>query len=188
MHYLFTCTNYFIFCLQVGVYGNLEVLIYPAGWVWRFWVCISSPVGSLWVQMSKFREEGMKPISALILRRDVQPILFHQQYPSYVYSIISIQRRRGVPFPLLCISLPSACSSKAGSNLGLRSPTVEGNSLPQKCSKPELSRTPAVGSGNPLQYSCLENPMDREAWQGYSPRNCKESATTERLSTCIQLI
>ena len=25
------------------------------------------------------------------------------------------------------------------------------------------------GSGNPLQYSCLGNPMDREAWQGYSP-------------------
>ena len=22
-----------------------------------------------------------------------------------------------------------------------------------------------VGNGNPLQYSCLENPMDREAWQ-----------------------
>ena len=25
------------------------------------------------------------------------------------------------------------------------------------------------GNGTPLQYSCLENPMDREAWQGYSP-------------------
>lgn len=132
MHCLFTCTNYFIFCLQVGIYGNLEVLIYPAGWVWRFWVCTSSPVGSLWVLMSKFRKEGMKPISALILRRGVQPILFHQQSPSYVYSIISTQRRMGVPFPLLCIFLPSACSSKGGSNLGLQSPTVEGNSTASK--------------------------------------------------------
>ena len=26
-------------------------------------------------------------------------------------------------------------------------------------------RSPGGGSGNPLQYSCLENPMDREAWQ-----------------------
>ena len=26
-------------------------------------------------------------------------------------------------------------------------------------------RSPAVGNGNPLQYSCLENPMDRGAWQ-----------------------
>ena len=29
---------------------------------------------------------------------------------------------------------------------------------------PGLERFPAEGNGNPLQYSCLENPMDREAW------------------------
>ena len=27
-----------------------------------------------------------------------------------------------------------------------------------------LGRSPGGGHGNPLQYSCLENPMDREAW------------------------
>ena len=27
-----------------------------------------------------------------------------------------------------------------------------------------LRRFPGEGNGNPLQYSCLENPMDREAW------------------------
>ena len=26
-------------------------------------------------------------------------------------------------------------------------------------------RSPGIGNGNPLQYSCLENPMDRGAWQ-----------------------
>ena len=30
---------------------------------------------------------------------------------------------------------------------------------------PRLGKSPGVGSGNPLQYSCLKNPMDREAWQ-----------------------
>ena len=30
---------------------------------------------------------------------------------------------------------------------------------------PGLGRSPGEGSGNPLQYSCLENPMDREAQQ-----------------------
>ena len=30
---------------------------------------------------------------------------------------------------------------------------------------PELGRFPGKGNGNSLQYSCLENPMDREAWQ-----------------------
>ena len=29
---------------------------------------------------------------------------------------------------------------------------------------PGLGRSPGEGNGNPLQCSCLENPMDREAW------------------------
>ena len=30
---------------------------------------------------------------------------------------------------------------------------------------PGSERRPGEGNGNPLQYSCLENPMDRGAWQ-----------------------
>ena len=30
---------------------------------------------------------------------------------------------------------------------------------------PGSGRSPGEGNGNPLQYSCLENPMDREAWR-----------------------
>ena len=30
---------------------------------------------------------------------------------------------------------------------------------------PGLGRYPGGGNGNPLQYSCLENPMDRGAWR-----------------------
>ena len=30
---------------------------------------------------------------------------------------------------------------------------------------PGLGISPVEGNGNPLQYSCLENPMDRGAWQ-----------------------
>ena len=29
---------------------------------------------------------------------------------------------------------------------------------------PGSERSPGGGHGNPFQYSCLENPMDREAW------------------------
>ena len=32
-------------------------------------------------------------------------------------------------------------------------------------STPGLGRSPGGGSGNPFQYSCLENPMNRGAWQ-----------------------
>ena len=38
---------------------------------------------------------------------------------------------------------------------------------------------PGEGNGNPLQYSCLENPMDGGTWLGYSPWGRKES---DRLS------
>ena len=31
-------------------------------------------------------------------------------------------------------------------------------------SVPGLGRSPGVGNGTPLQYSCLGNPMDRGAW------------------------
>ena len=45
---------------------------------------------------------------------------------------------------------------------------------------PGLGRSPGEGNGNPLQYSCLENPMDGGIWLGYSPWGRKESDTTER--------
>ena len=45
---------------------------------------------------------------------------------------------------------------------------------------PGSGRFPEGGNGNPLQYSCLENPMDRQAYLvGYSPWSCKELDTTE---------
>ena len=49
---------------------------------------------------------------------------------------------------------------------------------------PGSRRSPGGGHGNPLQYSCLEDPMDRGAWR--SPWGPPESDRTERLSTPIQ--
>ena len=43
---------------------------------------------------------------------------------------------------------------------------------------PGLGRSPGRGHGNPLQYSCLENTMDRGAWW-------VQSDTTEKLSTFL---
>ena len=44
-------------------------------------------------------------------------------------------------------------------------------------STPGLGRSLGGGHGNPLQYSCLENPMDRGAW--WATKGCKELDTTE---------
>ena len=48
---------------------------------------------------------------------------------------------------------------------------------------PGSGRSPGGGNGNPLQYSCLDNPKDRGAWWATVQMVAKESATTERLST-----
>ena len=44
---------------------------------------------------------------------------------------------------------------------------------------PGLARSPGEGNGNPLQYSCLENPMDRGAWRAIVNGVSKESDTME---------
>ena len=43
---------------------------------------------------------------------------------------------------------------------------------------PWVVKIPGEGNGNPFQYSCLENSMDRGA-MGYSPWGCTELDTTE---------
>ena len=44
---------------------------------------------------------------------------------------------------------------------------------------PELGRSPGGGCGNPLQYSCLENPHGQRSLAGYSPWGHKELDTTQ---------
>ena len=59
--------------------------------------------------------------------------------------------------------------------MGLMSATSQGSAVVKNLpaseedardmgSTPELGRSSGVGNGNPFQYSCLENSMDREAW------------------------
>ena len=50
---------------------------------------------------------------------------------------------------------------------------------------PALGRSPGGGHGNPLQYSCLENSMDRGAWWAAVPGGRKKSDTNEWLSLLL---
>ena len=47
---------------------------------------------------------------------------------------------------------------------------------------PESKRSPGEGNGSPLQYSCLENPMDRGAWWATVHGITEELDTTYRVN------
>ena len=49
-------------------------------------------------------------------------------------------------------------------------------------SVPVLGRTPGEGNGNPLQCSCLENPINRGAWWAIVLGITKNGTRTERLT------
>ena len=64
--------------------------------------------------------------------------------------------------------------------LAIKNPPAMWETQGDPCSIPGSGRSPGGGQGNPVQYSCLENPMDGGAWQAtYSPWGCEESDTTE---------
>ena len=52
---------------------------------------------------------------------------------------------------------------------------------------PRSGRTPGVGSGNPLQYSCLENSMDRGVWR-FTDHGVAKSQTQRTTHTCTMTI
>ena len=48
--------------------------------------------------------------------------------------------------------------------LVIKNPPAKAIDLKNVVSSLRSGRSPGEGNGNPLQYSCLENPMDRGAW------------------------
>ena len=55
---------------------------------------------------------------------------------------------------------------------------------------PRLGKSPGGGHGNPLQYSCLENPHGQRSLVGYSPWGHKQSRTyvyREKETYCKEL-
>ena len=47
---------------------------------------------------------------------------------------------------------------------------------------PGLGKSPGIGNGNPLQYSCLEDPMDRGIWQATVHRVAQSQIQLKQLS------
>ena len=67
--------------------------------------------------------------------------------------------------------------------LVVRNPPANAGDLKDTGLIPGSGRFPGGGRGNPLQYSCLENPYGQRSLAGCSPWACKELDMTEQLST-----
>ena len=75
------------------------------------------------------------------------------------------------------VSLLCTGKGAVGGTVGKKLPTNAGDAR-QVGSTPGSGRTPGGGNGNPLQCSCLENPIDGGAQQA-TVHEVTESATTE---------
>ena len=62
--------------------------------------------------------------------------------------------------------------------LGVKNPPDNAGDIRDTGSFPASGRSPGGGHGNQLQFSCLENPMDRGSWWSIV-LSCEESDTTE---------
>ena len=67
--------------------------------------------------------------------------------------------------------------------LGVKNLAAKAGNIRDMGSIPGLGRSPGEGNGNPLQYSCLENPMDRGAWWVTVHRATKSQTQLKWLST-----
>ena len=65
----------------------------------------------------------------------------------------------------------------------VKNPPASAGDIRDVGSFPESGRSPGGGHGNPLQYSCLENPMDRRAWWATVHRVAQSHTQLKRLST-----
>ena len=65
----------------------------------------------------------------------------------------------------------------------VKNPPVSAGDIRDMSLIPGSGRSPRESNGNPLQYSCLENPMDREAWQAIVHRVAKSQTRLKSLST-----
>ena len=81
--------------------------------------------------------------------------------PTFSFSSLTFIKR------LFSSSSLSAIRVVLGKNMGFPGGSegkVSAYNAGDPCSIPGLGRSFSKGNGNPLQYSCLENPMDGEAW------------------------
>ena len=128
----------------------------------------------------------------LYLLRDESPVsLYTGILPWWLSTNFSIHPECHAPCSLLCllnayslfiyffnINITQRRESGFPGSSVIKNPSANAGDMG---SVPGLGRFHGEGNDNPLQYSCLKNPMDREAWQATIQRVTKTKHTEESL-------
>ena len=132
-------TQFRVHFVVVQSFSHVWLFYSPMGWYFsrqEYWSGLPFP------SPEDLPDPGMEPGSPTLQADSLPPS--HQGSPhTYIHIYLFFQ----ILFPYSSFGKESAC------NVG--DPGLI----------PGLGRSPGEGNGNPSQYSCLENPMDREAWQ-----------------------
>ena len=99
----------------------------------------------------------------------IEPCFYHQSHPQLgiVFALAPFFILSGVISPLFSSRDTGNQTSQVAlvvKNLAADTEDVRDVGL-----TPDLGRSPGGGHGNPLQYSCLENPHEQRSLVGYSP-------------------
>ena len=169
----------------------------PLSW----WCCltISPSVTPLFSCLKSFPASGSFPMNLLFASggqsigasASVLPMNIQDWFPLELTGLISLMSK-GLPrvfssatiwkHQLFGAQPPLGCP---GGTSG-KEPACQGRRRKRDGFHPESGRSPGEGNGDPLQYSCLENSMDRGA--GYSPWGLKGQTRLKQLSTAFFIV
>ena len=106
----------------------------------------------MWVIRIETRNEDMEIIRQMSLN---QGLMIFKKWTNYPYLLAVYASE---------ILLLLTCFRASQMALVVKSPPANAGDLRNTGSIPGSGRFPGKGHGNPHQYSCLENPMDRGTW------------------------
>ena len=177
--HIFVPLNFFSPLHWTHVFRMLERLNYPHSWhlswplvffLWCSYVCVLNSWATS-LDVSIYREHLVQSLEEKLLNK------YQRKGLGSLWVRVSVS----VLMPLPVTTAPQQA---------IREVSLPGDSDGEEstCNVgdlgliPGLGRCPGEGPGNPLQYSCLENPMDRGAWPA-TVRGVAKSQTRQRLST-----
>ena len=109
---------------------------------------------------------------------------FESKFKWHIFTDICFTFSPGSNTCTCCyLSYLTFTTSTSQEALVVKNPPTNAGDMKVTGSSPGSGRSPGGGHGHPLQYSCLQNPIDREAWQAIVCGFAKRQAQLKWLGT-----